>query len=455
MESSYLALLGRQNVWWDGKIENDPHILQWKEHEQRWIPHQLEILPHKPFSLNIVIGPRQAGKTTLIKLAVEKLLKSGINPKSILYARCDEVLDAKQLREVIETFFAYSGSKESFIFLDEITDIDGWEKVMKGFIDDGDFKKTVVTVSGSNAYQLQKGAELFPGRRGNGKDIYMLPLNFREYLAVVDKSLIDKIPQLTELDSISVPDIRTILPMQNELQKHLHDYLQCGGFPLAVLSYLKERKVSEEAKETYKSWIIGDILKNGKSDQLAREVLKVVLSKTPTPVSWEGIAQETTIKSPPTLSSYIELFERLFFILPLYALKPDKGTKEFAKNKKLHLFDPFLYHLSEEWCMQQVEHKEDVIAEAVLATHIARFLAAKYGAYRVNDYVGYWKNGYEIDVVAQTKKGLSGFEMKWSDRKGAFEFKAGPIKNQVYISKNTFREGRPLVIPLAVLLSML
>jgi len=455
MESSYLALLGRQNVWWEGKIENDPHILQWKEHEKRWIPHHLETLPLKPFSLNIVIGPRQAGKTTLIKLAVEKLLKGGISPKSVLYARCDEILDAKQLREVIDTFFAYAGSKEAFIFLDEITDIDGWEKVIKGFIDDGDFRKAVVTVSGSNAFQLQKGAELFPGRRGSGKDIYVLPLSFREYLAIVSPGLTDKIPKLNEIDTIEASDIRKILPMQNELQKHLHDYLQCGGFPLAVLSYLKERKVSEEAKETYRSWIVGDILKNGKSDQLAREVLKVVLSKIPSPVSWEGIAQETTIKSPPTLSSYIELFERLFFMLPLYCVSPDKGTKEFAKNKKLHLFDPFLYHLSEEWCMQQVEHKNDVIAEAVLATHIARFLASKYEARRVNDYVGYWKNGYEIDVVALTKKGLCGFEMKWSDRKAAFEFKAGPIKNLVYISKNTFREEKPAVIPLALILSML
>jgi hypothetical protein len=69
--------------------------------------------------------------------------------------------------------------------------------------------------------------------------------------------------------------------------------------------------------------------------------------------------------------------------------------------------------------------------------------------------VGYWKNGYEIDVVAQTKIGLPGFEMKWSDRKDAFEFKTGPIKNLVYISKNTFREETPSVIPLALLLSML
>jgi predicted AAA+ superfamily ATPase len=66
MEGTYLSLLNRQNVWWEGKIENDVHLAQWREHERRWIPLDLEGLPLESFSLNIVVGPRQAGKTTLL-----------------------------------------------------------------------------------------------------------------------------------------------------------------------------------------------------------------------------------------------------------------------------------------------------------------------------------------------------------------------------------------------------
>jgi len=448
-----LPLLNRQNVWWEGKIENDVHLSQWREHERRWNPLNLEELPLRPFSLNMVIGPRQAGKTTLIKFAVEKLLASGVKPKSILYARCDEILDAKQLREVVEAFFAYARTKETFIFLDEITDINGWEKVIKGFIDDGDFRDAVVTVSGSNAFQLQKGSELFPGRRGNGKDIFVLPLSFREYLMVAEHTLVSRIKAVEELETF--PQMGEMLTLLPKLQKHLNDYFTCGGFPLAVLSYLKDGTVSESAKETYKSWIVGDILKNGKSDAIGREVLKVLLSKAPSPVSWEGIAQETSIKSPPTIASYIELLERLFAVLPLYAVNPDTGTREFAKNKKLHLQDPFLWHLCEEWCMQQVERKTEVIAEAALASHLARFLLRKYGGKRLNEHLSYWKNSHEIDAVAHTRKGLIGFEMKWSDRKDAFAFRVGPIKKFHYVSKGTYREEKPQVIPLALLLAVL
>ncbi|GEM_PF-5651246 len=105
--------------------------------------------------------------------------------------------------------------------------------------------------------------------------------------------------------------------------------------------------------------------------------------------------------------------------------------------------------------MQSVEHKTEVIAEATLASHLARFLMRKYRGRRLNDYVSYWKNGYEIDVVAHTPDGLLGFEMKWTEREGAFSQKVGPIKNLVYISKSFYRERKPPVIPLALFLAML
>jgi len=453
MEESYLPILAKQNVWWEGKIESDPHLAQWREHERRWVPLDLDTLPLRAFALNIIIGPRQAGKTTLMKFAVEKLISKGTHPKAILYARCDEIMEAGQLRKVLETFFAYSGAKENFIFLDEITDVPNWEKVIKGFIDDGDFRASVVTVSGSNAFQLQKGSELFPGRRGHGLDIRILPLSFRDYLRVTDPALANAIPALEAPDRI--PEMGQLLVYLPALQKRLHDYFICGGFPLAILSYLSNGRVSESAKDAYRSWIIGDILKNGKSEVLGREVLKVILSKAPSALSWEGIAQETSIKSPPTVASYLELLERLFVVLPLYAVNPDTGSREFAKNKKLHLMDPFLWELCEEWCMQRIEHKTEVIAEALLASHLARFLAHKYGGKRLNDYLSYWKNSHEIDAVAHLPHGLVGFEMKWSDREAAFPFKTGPVKNLVYVSKSLYRNKRPMIIPLPLLLAMM
>lgn len=452
METELLPLLARQNVWWEGRIENDVHLAQWRQHERKWKPLELEELPLEAFALNMVIGPRQVGKTTLLKFAVEKLLTSGINPKHVLYCRCDEIIDETQLREIITQFIEYAGSKKVFIFLDEVTEVKNWARVIKGLIDDGDLKEAVATVSGSNAFQLQKGSELFPGRRGKGKDIYVLPLLFSEYVAVIDPELAAKIYKVQNLTQPELAELKKLLPLLPQLEKHFHSYLQCGGFPLAVQSFLKYGKVSEEARETYRSWVIGDILKSGKSDVIAREVLKVILSKAPTPVSWEGISQETSIKSPPTIASYVELLERLFVLLTLYAVKPG-GAREFAKNKKLHLLDPLLWHLCEEWCLQRIERKIETMVEACLAVHLARFLAKKYKTKRLNDAVSYWKNGFEIDVVTHGN-GLSGFEMKWSNRKENFKPKVGPVKNLTYVSKSLYLD-KPLTIPLPLLLAAL
>jgi len=69
--------------------------------------------------------------------------------------------------------------------------------------------------------------------------------------------------------------------------------------------------------------------------------------------------------------------------------------------------------------------------------------------------VAYWRNGHEVDVVAQSKDGLAGFEMKWSDKKTAFPYKVGPVKNVTYISRSYFNERNPAVVPLAIFLAML
>lgn len=455
MEQDYIRALARQNPWWGGSIAGDQHYARWLAEGRRWEPFSLPRLSLEPFSLNIVVGPRQAGKTTLMKIAIAGLLERGVPPKSILYARCDEVASTAILREIVESFLSYSQQKEKFLFLDEITGIEGWEKTLKGFVDDGDFAHAAVTVGGSNALQLQRGAELFPGRRGKGNDIRVLPLTFRQYLLVRAPKLAGFVPPLKTISGLKAELFAPLMGALPSIQGHFRDYMECGGFPLALLSYVHEGRVSETAKDAYRSWVVGDMLKAGKSDVVAREVMKVVISKMPSALSWEGIAQETSIRSAPTVASYVELLERLFVLLPLYCIDPNTGTREFAKNKKLHLIDPFLLHLFEEWCMQPVERKGELMAESCLAAHIARFLSEKQGGSRLGEHVSYWKNGSEVDVVAHTKEGIYGFEMKWSGREKSFPVKIGPIKRVAYVSSGLLRGGRQPVYPLALLLAML
>jgi len=72
-----LEVLAKQNPWWKEKseIENDEDIKKWKEGKIKWIPSYIDEISLKPFSLNFIFGPRQVGKTTLLKLLIKKLLE--------------------------------------------------------------------------------------------------------------------------------------------------------------------------------------------------------------------------------------------------------------------------------------------------------------------------------------------------------------------------------------------
>ncbi|WP_457741312.1 AAA family ATPase, partial [Thermococcus sp.] len=77
-----LGDLSYMNPWWEGK--EDYHVRRWKEQKTRWWPKWADELSLEPFSLNFVLGPRQVGKTTGIKLLIQELLKEN-PPESVLY----------------------------------------------------------------------------------------------------------------------------------------------------------------------------------------------------------------------------------------------------------------------------------------------------------------------------------------------------------------------------------
>ncbi|WP_338598621.1 AAA family ATPase [Sulfolobus tengchongensis] len=104
----------------------------------------------EPFSLNIIFGPRQVGKTTAVILLIEYLLKKIENPKSIFYFSCDKLADYKELDQVLEEYLKVKkreNIRTSYIILDEITFPKEWYRSIKYRIDKGDFKNDVIILT--------------------------------------------------------------------------------------------------------------------------------------------------------------------------------------------------------------------------------------------------------------------------------------------------------------------
>ncbi|NHV06280.1 MAG: ATP-binding protein [Thaumarchaeota archaeon] len=124
------------NPWWKGKeaIEEDEDYRKWKESKTKWIPSLLEKIELKPFSLHFLFGPRQVGKTTLLKLLVKELLERIENPKAIFYYRCDKLSDYKELDEILKEYLRIRKNeniKTSYILLDEVTFPKEWFRAIK------------------------------------------------------------------------------------------------------------------------------------------------------------------------------------------------------------------------------------------------------------------------------------------------------------------------------------
>ena len=384
----------RWNPWWRG--DPDPAYLAWSKLKVRWVPDELEQISLKPFSLNFLSGPRQVGKTTLLKLLINRLLNQ-VDPKAVLYISCDEFSSFKEVGETLDEYLRSRdlwGIETSYIFLDEVTFVEEWWRAVKARIDDGSLTDSSVTVTGSASMELLKHREMFPGRRGYGKDVVMRPLSFHTYLVKVAGI---KPATIEGLDSLEkVVDANKLY--SQTIARSFRTYLETGGFPLAIREMTEYGRVGEESRRALLDGLRGDWLRAGKSEGTMKEVISYLLEARAAPVSWLSIAKETSIASPNTARSYVEVLKDLMAVTILNFMDPS-GRTIHRKNRKIHFADPFIHKTLASYCGEVVY--EDALIEGVVASHLAR---------RYN--TGYWRNKSEVDCAVVEEGEIYGFEVK-------------------------------------------
>ncbi len=395
----YSGCMEWYNPWWFG--EADEGYEEWKSSVVKWIPPVLDGLELKPFALHFLVGPRQVGKTTALKILIHRALERGWSPWSIFYYSCDELSDYRELGEVIDSYLSARderGIRSSLIALDEVTFVREWWRAVKSRIDRKLLQRDVIVVSGSASIELFSQRELFPGRRGLGRDIVMHPLSFSDYIERVHGLKVVK-ARLTSMDDVERA-MKANRVLHGRISRLFASYMETGGFPLSIIDKATRGKVAQATLKAYLDWLKSDWSRAGKSSKYMREVIAYILRSRLTPVSWLSIARETSIASSHTAQSYVETLEALFTALVLNYMSPD-GKVHYRKNKKIHLTDPLIYEVFSRYT--GVEVLEETIAESTLASHVARLAPAFY-----------WRNQTEVDVVAVIGGRQVGFEAKWS-----------------------------------------
>lgn len=126
--------------------------------------------------IQVLQGIRRSGKSTLFKLLINHLSQT-INPQEILYINLDDPFfipysdEPTKLYEVIQIAKKLTQKKITYIFLDEIQAINGWEKYVKSVYDSQEFQK--IFIIGSNSSLLNgELATLLTGRYITKKSIH-------------------------------------------------------------------------------------------------------------------------------------------------------------------------------------------------------------------------------------------------------------------------------------------
>ncbi len=370
-----MVLLERQNPWWRGK---ESHVLsQWRRRRIRWIPNWLDEIILEPYSLNLVIGPRQVGKTTGLHLLVERLLGKGADPLQILFIDLDLVWNLDLLRRAIDEYMRMrrqEGYDSSFILLDEVTSLEGWWRLIKGYVDIGVFKDDVLVLTGSSSLRLRGEVELFPGRMGKGVEVEALPLSFREFLKVRGV----EIERTGDLDR----DMIRLLPLRDRVRELFQEYLEMGGFPLSV-------NRDPAAEEAFLRSITGELLRLGRSPSLAAGILSSLMRKAPSPVSYSSIGAEVGL-SYKTVRDYLELMMGLMVLGE--APFSEAGLVKWRKERKYFFRDPFIASVLAGWT--GVSFLPGALYEWVVQEHLYRRFGRIY----------YWRDRYEVDILADGLK---------------------------------------------------
>ena len=273
-----------------------------------------------PF-VKILTGVRRCGKSTILKMIMDKLRQRGIPEERIVSFRFDsmeyEDMTAKQLYAQLKGRICPDG--KTYFFLDEMQEIQGWEKVVNSLQSDSDVD---LYVTGSNSRMMSSEISTYLTGRYVAFRIYTL--SFGEYLTFKSQYA-------------AVGDPR----------QELANYIRLGGFPAAHLQSYTQDEVYTIVRDIYNSTIFSDIVRRNqvrKIDQLER-VVKYTFSNVGNTFSAKSISDylkaEHRSLDNETVYSYLEKLEKAYLLHR--CSRYDLQGKELLKTQeKFYLADTSL-----------------------------------------------------------------------------------------------------------------
>ena len=330
-----------------------------------------------PGTAATVTGVRRAGKTYICRQVLRRQIENGMKRGQTLYVNFEDPalhphLSVTFLQDLYDTYRHYLNPEEdAIIVLDEVQNVQGWEKWVRMMMETAENIKIMVTGSSSKIMSM----ELAPVLTGRYIDVRVYPLGFEEFLNFKE------VP-------VNNLDIRT-----REMEDAVREYLEYGGFPTTVLTRdLEMRK--EYLKELFESIITRDVAARYGVRRMyeLRSIVGLLLQNVSSMVSVPKLTntlKSTGIKiSPTTVNQYLHHLREilLFYYVPIFSYKV-KDQMQYPK--KAYCIDTGLVNAAS----FRLSENLGKLAENTVAIELFR----RYGT----DKVFYWKDrgGKEVDFV--------------------------------------------------------
>jgi len=338
----------------------------------------IEKLTDSSRPLKILTGIRRGGKSTILKKLYFKLIKEDKIPENnILFLNFEhpllvEYLNLKRLVEIYDLFMSsVDTTKSIYLFLDEIQNVEGWEKFVRTIYDSTNIN---IFVTGSNSKLLS--SEYTTTLGGRYIELHILPFNFKEFVLYHNLEVINGFD---------------LVRNRNEILGLYNKFLSFGGIPEII-------DLEDIQKLNLKSTLIDKILLkdiierfNVKYPTLLLSLLKYLEKNIGNIISSKNIMNirdKTLDYDEKTISKYLTYLEQSYLIRRLE--KFDIKTKSVFNTQKKYYFTDNIF--------SEYSSYTDKLENIVYTNLLRKYIDSE------SIYFGKAQDGNEIDFIVDQKE---------------------------------------------------
>lgn len=325
----------------------------------------------KPF-VKVLTGIRRCGKSSILMLLRDELLKKGASPENILYVNFEmmdnaELASAGELHAHVENFA--KGEGKYYLFFDEVQEVDSWERAINSFLAAGRYD---IYITGSNSRLLS--SELATYIAGRYVEIGVSTLSFAEYRLFEELRIGEK---------------------GTDVFGDFKRYVRFGGFPVISMGEYDADMAYRIVSDIYASAILRDtVQRHGiRNIELLERVVKYVFDNIGNTFSAKNVAdyfksQQRRVDLN-TVYNYLHALESAFIVsrVQRYDIKGRDILQTLEK-----------YYVADQSLVYALMGYRDRMISGVLENVVMRELARR--GYAV--YVGKLGNR-EIDFIAERR----------------------------------------------------